>query len=154
VALLFGNAGASQDPNSARLGAEVRALQDPNSRQTDILTARATQLLASPISSSVGRAVEQTFGVDTFQLSPSLFDSSASSTSATTTSTRVNPAARVTIGKRISDRLYLTFSRSLSSAISDQILLLEYDASDRYSWILSRNEDNTYALEVSVRHIF
>jgi len=155
VALLFGDAGRSQDANSSALdNPEVRALRDPNGRQTDILTTRATQLLASPISSSVGHVVEQTFGIDTFQLSPSLFDTTSSASAATTTSTRVNPAARVTIGKRISDRLYLTFSRSLSSAISDQILLLEYDASDRYSWILSRNEDNTYALEVSVRHTF
>jgi translocation and assembly module TamB len=153
LALLFGNVGLSENPNQPSLGNELYALdpQKANERQTDVLATRATQLLAGPISSSVGHAVEQTFGVDTFQLTPSLFGTSSSSAQ---TSTRVNPAARVTIGKRISDRLYLTFSRSLSSAISDQILLLEYDASDRYSWILSRNEDNTYALEVSVRHTF
>ena len=45
---------------------ELRALQNPNERQRDILTTRATQLLANPISSEVGRVVEQTFGVDTF----------------------------------------------------------------------------------------
>ena len=60
----------------------------------------------------------------------------------------------MTIGKRISDRVYLTFSRSLNSSINDQILLLEYDESDRLSWILSRNEDETYAIEFRVRHIF
>jgi hypothetical protein len=153
LAILFGDS-RGQSATQQRLGDEVYAQTHPNERQTDVLTARATQLLASPISSPVGHVVEQTFGVDTFQLSPSLFDSSSTSATAQTPSTRVNPTARVTIGKRISDRLYLTFSRSLSSAISDQIILLEYDASDRYSWILSRNEDNTYALEVSVRHTF
>jgi hypothetical protein len=117
--------------------------------QTDILAARATQLLAAPVSSEVGRVVEQTFGVDTFQLTPSLIDPYSYSTSP-----RVNPSARVTIGKRISDRVYLTFSRSLSSSLNDQILLLEYDESDRLSWILSRNEDQTYAVEVRVRHAF
>ncbi len=66
----------------------------------------------------------------------------------------MNPSARVTIGKRISDRVYLTFSRSLNSAVNDQIILLEYDASDRLSWILSQNEDQTYALEFRVRHTF
>jgi hypothetical protein len=60
----------------------------------------------------------------------------------------------VTIGKQVSERLYLTFSRSLSSSINDQILLLEYDESDRLSWVLSRNEDSTYALEIRVRHAF
>ncbi len=67
---------------------------------------------------------------------------------------RLDPAARLTIGKRISDRVYLTYSRSVSSTTSDQILLLEYDQTDRFSWILSRNEDRTYALDVRVRHVF
>lgn len=66
----------------------------------------------------------------------------------------MNPSARVTIGKRINDRAYLTYSRSLSSSLNDQILLLEYDESDRLSWILSRNEDSTYAIEFRVRHTF
>ena len=141
LALLFSDVRRNQD-------FELRAAENPNERQTDILTARATQLLANPISSQVGRVVEQTFGVDTFQLSPSLVDPYSTAT------TRVNPSARVTIGKRISDRVYLTFSRSLSSSFADQILLLEFDESERFSWILSRNEDQTYALEVSVRHTF
>jgi hypothetical protein len=92
--------------------------------------------------------VEQTFGLDTFQVMPSLVDPYSQSTS------RLNPSARVTIGKRISERVYLTFSRSLSSSFNDQIVLLEYDESDRLSWILSRNEDSTYAIEVRVRHTF
>ena len=45
--------------------------------------------------------------------------------------------------------------RSLASPINDQMLLLEYDATERWSWILSRNEDSqTYALEFRVRHSF
>jgi len=60
----------------------------------------------------------------------------------------------VTVGKRLSDRLYLTYSRSLSSSTGDQIVLLEYDQTDRFSWILSRNEDETYALELRIRRTF
>jgi hypothetical protein len=59
----------------------------------------------------------------------------------------------VTIGKRISNRIYLTYARSLSST-SDQIILLEFDESDSLSWVLSQNEDRTYALEVRKRHAF
>jgi autotransporter translocation and assembly factor TamB len=143
VALLFSN--VPRDTTTA----EIRALRSPNERETDILTTRATQLLANPISSEVGRVMEQTFGVDTFQLSPSLIDLSGE-----TSTQRVNPSVRLTIGQRVSDRVYLTFSRSLNSSINDQILLLEYDESDRLSWILSRNEDQSYALEVRVRHVF
>jgi hypothetical protein len=128
---------------------ELRARVDPNQAQADILTARATQALTSPISAEVGRVVEQAFGVSTFQLSPSFVDPNG------TQASRINPTARVTIGKRISDRVYLTFSRSVGTNI-DQIVLLEIDQSDRVSWILSRNTEDqqTYALEFRVRRVF
>jgi autotransporter translocation and assembly factor TamB len=142
VALLFSDVRRGQD-------VELRAQRNANEREADILTTRATALVASPISAEVGRVVEQTFGVDTFQVTPSLLDPYSQSATA-----RVNPSARVTIGKRISDRLFLTFSRSLNSSMNDQLLLLEYDESDRLSWILSRNEDASYAIEVRVRHTF
>jgi hypothetical protein len=48
----------------------------------------------------------------------------------------------------------LTYQRSLSSSSRDQIILLEYDPTDRYSWILSRNEDGTFALDLRVRRTF
>ena len=128
---------------------ELRTQQNPNQAQTDILTARATQALAAPLSSEVGKVVEQTFGVDTFQLTPSFIDPFGQQTS------RLNPTARLTIGKRVSDRVYLTFSRSLGTTINDQIVLLEYEATDRLSWIFSRNEDQqTYAIEFRVRQSF
>ena len=74
---------------------------------------------------------------------------------ATATPGSTSLTARLTIGKRVSDRVYLTFSRSLGTTINDQIVLLEYEESDRLSWILSRNEDSqTYALEFRVRHVF
>jgi autotransporter translocation and assembly factor TamB len=147
LALLFADV---RRTGTQDIAPELRALQNPNQAQTDILTARATQALAAPISAEVGKVVEQTFGVDTFQLSPSFVDPTNLQPSA-----RLNPTARLTIGKRISDRVYLTFSRSLGTIGNDQIVLLEIDGSDRVSWILSRNEDSrTYALEFRVRHIF
>ena len=141
LALLFGGAPQAQN-------AELNALQNPNGVQTDILTTRATQALTSPISSQVGKVVEQTFGIDTFRLSPSLLDPTSLQTG------QLNPTLGVTIAKRISDRAYLTYSRSLNSVVYDQIIQFEYDATDRLSWLLSRNEDQTYALEFRVRHTF
>jgi translocation and assembly module TamB len=143
LALLFSDVRRGQPGD-----AELRAVENPNELQRDILTSRATQLLANPVSNEVGRVVEQTFGIDTFQVTPSLVDPYGQSTG------RMNPSARITIGKRVSDRVYLTFSRSLASSRDDQILLLEYDESDRFSWVLSRNEDSTYAIEIRVRHAF
>ena len=135
--------------NTAPTDPELAQLRSPQEAEQQLLQARAAQLLVSPLSAGVGRVVEQTFGVDTFQITPSLNDP-------TQQSSRFNPGARLTIGKRISSRAYLTFSQSLTpqSTSRDQVILLEYDQSDRLSWVLSQNEDRTYALEMRVRHAF
>jgi hypothetical protein len=128
---------------------ELASLRQPNQREQDLLQARATRALTGALSEEVGKVVEQTFGVDTFQITPLLVDPYQQSSRL-----NVNPAARVTIGKRISDRVYLTYARSLSSSTRDEIILLEFDQTDRLAWVLSQNEDGTYALEVRKRHTF
>ena len=142
LSLLFGDVAPGQDVEFVQYNTNITP-------QQQLLRERATRAITSSLSSEVGRVVEQTFGVDTFQLTPSLIDPNAQSS-------RLDPAARLTIGKRLSERIYLTYSRSLSSSSAggDQIILLEYDQTDRFSWILSRNEDRTYALDVRVRHAF
>jgi hypothetical protein len=145
LALLFSDARRSAQD----LPPELRSHLAPNQAETDILKYRAQAAIAAPITAPVNRAIEETFGAN-FQLAPSFLDPSTLQGSA-----RLNPTARLTIGKRISDRVYLTFSRSLGTTINDQIVLLEVEESDRLSWILSRNEDlQTYALEFRVRHVF
>lgn len=140
LGLLFGDVTPGQDVEFLRYNTDVTP-------QQQVLRGAATRALTGTLSSQVGRVVEQTFGVDTFQLTPSLVDPNAQSS-------RLDPAARLTIGKRLSERIYLTYARSLSSSTGDQIILLEYDQTDRFSWILSRNEDRTYALDVRVRRTF
>jgi hypothetical protein len=139
ASLLLGDVGATQN-------ADLQILQRPDVTEQQLIQARAARLLASPISGEIGKVVEETFGVDTFQLTPLVSDP-------TQLSSRFNPSARLTIGKRISNKAYLTFSRSVTTA-ADQIILLEYDQTDRVSWILTRNEDATYALDMRVRKEF
>ena len=71
-------AGAAVQRRAPRSGpgtSSCARCRTPNEREPDILATRARRSsLASPISSEVGRVVEQTFGVDTFQLTPSLID--------------------------------------------------------------------------------
>ena len=129
--------------------AEVASLRSPNQREQDLLQARATRALTGALSAEVGRVVQNTFGVDTFQITPLLVDPYQQAVGI-----NVNPSARVTIGKRISDRVYLTYARSLSSSTRDEIILLEYDQSDTLGWVLSQNEDGTYALDVRKRVAF
>ena len=141
LAMLFGDL---RDPRDA----ELSALRLRDRTEEELLVARATRLLANPISSEVGKVVRKTFGVDTVQITPSLGDLS------NLQSARLSPTARLTIGKRLSDRLFLTYAQPLTSARPEQLLLIEYNQSDRFAWILSRNEDETYAIDVRVRHVF
>lgn len=140
MALLFGDV---RDP----INAELRALRAPNQTEQDLIAARAARLLASPISQNVSRVAEQALGVDSVQITPSLVNIGQQSS-------RLSPGARLTIGKRISERFYLTFAQLLTSEQRDQLILLEFTQNDRLSWIVSQNEDDTYAIDVRVRHIF
>ena len=141
VGLLLGDL---RDPQQA----EIRTLRARETSQQELLQAAGARLLTTPLSSGVGRVVERNFGVDTFEIVPSLDDPTTSE------SILLVPTARVLIGKRISDRAHVTFSRAVSGANQDLIMILEYDATDRLSWVLSQNEDQTYALDFRVRHAF
>jgi hypothetical protein len=140
LALLFSDVVPGQDVEFNRFTTAITPEQQ-------LLRERVNRALTGALSSEVGRVVEEALGVDTFQFTPSLVDPNEQSS-------RLDPAARLTIGKRLSDRIFLTYSRSLSSSRSDQLVLLEYDQTDRFSWVLSRNEDRTYAIEVRRRHAF
>jgi hypothetical protein len=125
--------------------AELRGLRSQQEAQAQLFQTLAAQIIASPLSSRVGSVVRRTLPfVDTVQITPFLASDDALR--------QLNPSARVTLGTRISNRVYLTYSRTLST--QDEILLIEYDQSDRISWVLSRNEDRTFALDVRVRFVF
>jgi len=137
LSLLFNDAAGIED-------AELRALVNPQTAWRDLAlsaASRSAQILTAPIVSNVERA----FGLDTIQIRPTLGLDALQGVSVT---------ARLTIGQRLSDRAYITWSKSLDASNRDFIVLVEYDQSDRLSWILSRNEDETYALQVRVRHVF
>jgi hypothetical protein len=140
LSLLLGETRTAQD-------AELRALKSPDAAKQSLVASTSARFLAGPVAGNVQKAFEQTLGLDTVQITPFLTDPNQQSA-------RFAPGARVTVGKRISDRIYLTYSRSLSSAARDQVIVVEYDQNDRLSWILSQNEDRTYALDVRVRYVF
>ena len=141
MSLLLGNI---RDPQAA----ELRTLRAQDASRQELFQAGAARLLTSPLSSGVGRVVRDSFGIDTFQITPSLVDPSAQQ------SAQLLPTARLLIGKRISERAHVTLSRTLTGANQNIIVVLEYDQNDRLSWVLSQNEDRTYALDFRVRHAF
>jgi len=141
LALLLGDV---RDPQVA----EIRALRAREESRRELFQAGAARLLTSPLSSGVGQMFEDSFGVDTFQITPSL------SGIDNLQSAQLSPTARLLIGKRISERAHVTLSRALTGANQDLIVVLEYDQSDALSWVLSQNQDRTYALDFRVRHAF
>lgn len=143
LTLLFSDQAPSGDVELARL-------RRPDEQEQRLVEARAARALTGALSAEVGRVVEQAFGVDTFQITPLLSDPYQQSARLGT----LNPTARVTIGKRISDRIFLTYARSLSSSTRDEIILLEFDVSETFGWVLSQNEDRSYALELRKRYTF
>ncbi len=127
---------------------ELRPLRSGAAQESEeaLLANSMARLLVSPISAPVGRALGEAFGIDTVQITPMLANESDTLT----------PSARVVIGKRISNRAYLTYARALgtSSSARDQVLVLEYDQNDRVGWVLTRLGDGTYSLDFRVRHRF
>jgi hypothetical protein len=141
ISLLFGQNVNLED-------AELRSLRSNAAQEseTTLLREGLTRMLVSPISAPVGRALGEAFGVDSVQITPSLGNETDTLT----------PSARVVIGKRISNRAYLTFARALgtSSSDRDQVIVLEYDQNERLGWVFTQLGDNTFSLDFRVRHRF
>jgi len=91
--------------------------------------------------------VERATFIDTVQIVPLLGNE---------TTLQQNPTARVTLGQRISSRLYLTYARTLTGRQTDinEIILVEFDQNDQISWILSRNEDRSFGLDFRIKYVF
>jgi hypothetical protein len=140
IALLFVGIAPGTDPELARLG-------NSSERNQRVLQQLLAQQTLSPISSPIGQVLGSALGVDAVQITPSL-------ASPNPLSSRLEPCARLEVYKRLSSRGNLTYSRSQCSTSRDEIVSFEYDASDRFTWVLSRNEDQTYAIELRVRTAF
>ena len=117
----------------------------PEAAQQQMMGQLLAQLATSTVTNRVGTVFTEVLPIDTFQITPVLTNEVALQT--------LNPSARVTIGTRITNKAYLTYSRAVG-ALQDEIILIEYDQSNRLSWLLSRNEDKTFALDFRFRYVF
>ncbi len=132
------------DPSADVTDAELRGLNPTATTrsQEDLIKAATARLLTGSVSAPVNRAVEQTLGVD-LQITPSIGVADGDP---------LTPSARLILGKRLSNRAYITFARPLGSASRDQILVLEYDQNDRLGWVLTSNGDRTFSVDFRVQH--
>jgi hypothetical protein len=136
--LLFGQTSAVTD-------AELRTLNPTATTRSeeDLMKAATARLLTGSLSAPVNRAVGQTLGVD-LQITPSIGGSETDT---------LTPSARLIVGKRLSDRAYVTFARPLgTTAGATQILVLEYDQNDRLGWVITQNGDKTFSIDFRVQH--
>ena len=112
----------------------------------------ATSLLTDAlVNAPAQRATNKLFGLSRFEINPVIGGRSGS-----------NPGARLTIGKRISKELSVTYSTNVTSD-PNQILSFEYRVSDRLSFVAlyeqastrqlsSRN--NSFSFEIRFRKRF
>jgi autotransporter translocation and assembly factor TamB len=141
ISLVFGQ------PADNLSNPELRSLSATTARQSEeqLLKTMFLRIAVGSITGSIGRAVEQTFGIDTVRIMAGLGSSADPLT----------PTARLILGKRISSRAYLTYSRALSTTTNgDQLIVLEYDQSDRLGWVLTQTGSNTFAIDMRVRRVF
>ena len=141
ISLLFG----ATDPASLQ-DAELRSLSATGTQESEeaLLRAGLARALASPVTGQVDRLIGGITGT-TVQITPTLGNE---------TDPLTPSGARLVIGRRISNRVYLTFARSLGNTQRDQLLILEYDQSDRLGWVLTQNGDGTFAIDFRMRHRF
>jgi hypothetical protein len=127
--------------------AELRARTASQQQQNDAIQRAALVFLTSPISGTIGSVVERATFIATVQIVPLI---------GSDTTLQQNPTARVTLGQRISSRLYLTYARTLTGRQTDinEIILVEFDQNDQISWILSRNEDRSFGLDFRIKYVF
>ena len=139
ISLLFG-----QNPDVQN--AELRSLRpeaETEAKQA-LIRAAGARLIASPISTPVRRVVEETFGLDTAQVTPTFG----------TENDPLATSARLTLGKRLSARAFLMYSRSLGTTDRNQIIVLEYDQSERFGFVLTQLGESTFAIDLRVRRSF
>lgn len=125
-----------QPPTSIR---QIQAAGSVTSGQVAANTAAG--ILFGTLSSQVEQRTDKLFGLNRFQIDPLL------------TGRGSNPTARITIGRRITRDLSVTYSTDLSTG-REQVFLLEYQIRRNISLIGIRNEDGSYGFEFRLRRQF
>ncbi len=121
----------------------------PTLAQSGINTA-AEILTDQIINKPLSKATDKLFGLNKFQLDPII------------SGQRLNPTARLTVGRQINRNLLITYSTNLSED-QNQVLAFEYRVSNRLSFVaqyeqrslsnVTRNKDN-FSFEIRLRKRF
>jgi translocation and assembly module TamB len=104
----------------------------------------AQSILSASLSEQLERGTQRLFGLSRFSIDPLLVGRGN------------DPTARITIGQRVTRDLTVTYSQNLSSGPSgmEQIVLVEYRLSNRFSVVGYRNEFGALGFDVRLRKRF
>ena len=94
--------------------------------------------LSEGLTGGLTRQVERVFGFQNFRVDPFL------------AGTDNDPTARVTVTRRISKDLVVTYSRNLTQS-QDQIVILEFDVTKTFSIVATQDENGGYGLDFQFR---
>jgi translocation and assembly module TamB len=121
----------------------------PTLAQSGINT--ATEILADEIiNKPLSKATDKLFGLNRFEIDPII------------SGQRLNPTARLTVGRQINRNLLITYSTNLSED-QNQVLALEYRVSNRLSFVAKYEQsslsnvtqkNNNFSFEVRLRKRF
>lgn len=121
----------------------------PTLASTGINTA-AEVITDSIINNPARKATDKLFGLNVFEIDPII------------SGERINPSARLTVGRQINNNLRVTYSTNLSQD-QNQVVALEYRVSNKLSFVaqyeqrsltnVTRNRDN-FSFEVRLRRRF
>jgi hypothetical protein len=111
------------------------------SEEEEIAGVGVASLLAERLTQEVGRRAERLFGLDRFSIDPFLVGQFA------------NPTARVSIGKQIYRDLSVSYSTNLNAA-TETLILIEYTPEGPVSWLISRDEEGAYGVDLRFRKSF
>jgi hypothetical protein len=122
--------------------ADVTSLQSRQDLTTMALRSAAATLLTTALSSRVTSVVANPI-VD-MQLTPVLGREMSLQ--------QMSPDGRLILTKAVSRQLWVMYARTIQGA--EEVIRVEYDQSERLTWVLTRNEDKSFSVEFRVRRVF
>ncbi len=101
-------------------------------------------LASALISETISRNIEtgtRFFGVNRFRVAPLAIGRGS------------DPTARVSVGRQVTRNLSITYSTNVASA-QDQVVIVEYRLSNRFSLVGTRDQDRKFSLDFRIRKKF
>lgn len=111
-----------------------RTLEQVQGAELNVAKEQVLSYLSGRAASRISRRAEETLGLSTVRIDPSLISAES------------DPGARLTLGQQITDRLSFIYSMNLVDS-ADQIQQLEYSFARRFTGRSTRQEDNTYRFD-------